>query len=89
MIPDADGKPESKKIDFDELTRQLDIELALKRAEWTQSGARRRTLRTMSLFFLALVLIGALFAFFFLFTTLPQPRANPGAPAAATPSPAP
>jgi hypothetical protein len=87
MIPDADGKPESKKIDSDEVMRQLDIELAQKRAEWAQAGARRSTFRALSLLFLAVVVIGALFAFFFLFTSLPQQRSNPSAPAADTPSP--
>ncbi|HEY2124244.1 MAG TPA: hypothetical protein VGG94_02175 [Chthoniobacterales bacterium] len=89
MIPDTDGKPESKKIDSDAMMRQLDIELAQKRAEWAQSGARRRTLRTLSLLFLALVVIAALYGFFFLFTNPPQPRSKQSAPATDTPSPGP
>ncbi len=87
MIPNGDGKPESDKIDPEQLTRLLDIELAQKRAEWAQAGTRYQKIRNMSLLFLALVIIGALLAFFFLFVRFTQDRPHPGEPpAAASPS---
>ena len=87
MIPNGDGKPESNKVDPEQLTRLLDMELAQKRTEWTQASTRYQKIRGMSLLFLALIVIGALLALFFLFTRLTQERPHPGAPPAATLSP--
>jgi hypothetical protein len=88
MISDGDGKPESKKTDAEELARRLEIELAQKRAAWAETGARYRRIRAASLLFLALVVMGALFAFFFLFTHLTQERPARGSQPDATSSPA-
>lgn len=87
MIPDGDGKSESDKIDPEQLTRMLDIELAQKRAGWAEAGARYHRIRTVSLLFLAIVVIGSLLAFFFMYTRLTQERPNSGARPAATTSP--
>ena len=73
MIPEADGKSESK-MDPDELARLLDIELAQKRAAWAEAGQRSRRIRTISFLFLAIVVLGALAAFVMVFTQLPQDR---------------
>lgn len=88
MISDGDGKPESNKIDPEELARRLEIELAQKRAEWAKTGVRYRGIRTASMLFLAFVVIAALLAFFFMFTRLTQERPVRGSQPTATPSPA-
>lgn len=82
MIPDGNGKPESRDIDSDQMMKILEIELAQKRAAWAQTSERYRKLRTASFLFLALVIMGAIFAFFFLFTRLSGEH-----PAAASPAP--
>ena len=88
MNSDSDGKSKSNKVDPEELTRLLEIELAQKRVAWVEAGTRYRKIRTVSLLFLALVVIGALAAFFFLFMRLGQER-PPGAMPAVTVSPSP
>ncbi len=87
MIPDGDGKPESGPIDPEQLTRLLDIELAQKRATWAEAAASYHRIRSISLLFLAIVIIGSLLAFFFMYTRLTQERPNPGARPASTSSP--
>jgi hypothetical protein len=82
MIPDANGKPESQSPDADELTTMLQIELAQKKMEWAAAAERYRKIRTMSFFFLALIIMGAVAAFVFIFSWLPTPRVAPPAPAA-------
>ncbi len=84
MIPDGNGKPESRDIDPDQMMKMLEIELAQKRTAWAQTSERYRRLRTASFFFLALVLMGALVAFFFLYTRLSgeHPAATSPAPSA-------
>ena len=78
MIPDGEGKPESNKMDSEQATRLLELELAQKRVEWAEAGARRQKIRTASFLFLALIILGALVAFFLLFTRLTQERSVPG-----------
>jgi hypothetical protein len=87
MIPDGDGKSESSKTDPEQLTRLIELEMAQQRAAWAQAEARHRKIRTMSFAFLAVVVIGALLAFFLLFTRVSQERPGPGTRAqpAATP----
>jgi hypothetical protein len=89
MIPDADGKPESSKVDPEELARLLAIELAQKRAAWAGAEARHRNIRMVSFFFLAIVIMGALVGFFFIFTSLTQNRVSPEPRPTATSSPSP
>lgn len=76
MIPDGEGKPESNKMDPEQVTRLLELELAQKRAAWAEAGARRQKVRTASFLFLALIVLGALVAFFLLFTRLSQERSG-------------
>jgi len=87
MIPDGEGKPESNKMDPEQMTRLLELELAQKRAAWAQAGARRQKIRTASFLFLALIVLGALVAFFLLFTRLTQERSAPGTRPASTATP--
>jgi type VI protein secretion system component VasF len=78
MIPDGEGKPESNKMDPEQMTRLLELELAQKREAWAQAGARRQKIRTASFLFLAIIVLGAMVAFFLLFTRLTQERSTPG-----------
>jgi len=78
MIPDSGGKSESSKTDPEELTRMIELEMAQQRAAWAGAEARHRKIRTMSFAFLAILVIGALLAFFLLFTRLTQERPTPG-----------
>jgi hypothetical protein len=77
MIPGGDGKSESNRMDPEEITRQLELAMAQERAAWAARLDRNRKIRTISFAFLAIVVIGALLAFFLLFTRL-QDRPNPG-----------
>ena len=62
MISDGNGKPESRQSDPEQVMKLLEIELAQKRAEWSQASERYRKMRTASFVFLALVILGALVA---------------------------
>ena len=90
-MPDGDRKREPDELDPAKLERLLDIELMQKRAAWQQAKASRSNLRTFSFMFLFLVIVGALLAFFFLFSSgemtnlrpeaelpTPPPTATPG-----------
>ena len=68
MMSDDDSKP--KSTDPEELARLLEIELMQKRNEWKQAAARARTIRMVSFVFLFLVILGALLAYFFVFSEL-------------------
>lgn len=72
---DTFGKTESVKNDPGELARVLELELIQKRAAWQRANTRYRTIRTMSVVFLFLVVIGSIAAFLFFF-----PRANEARP---------
>jgi hypothetical protein len=76
MIPDAHGKPESRKNDPEELARLLEIELAQKRAAWQSASARARKIRTASFLFLFFLAVATLLAFFFLLTQVNEKRMN-------------
>jgi hypothetical protein len=68
-MPDGDGKPEPPQIDPAKLEQLLEIELMQKRAAWQQAKAKRGNLGALSFMFLFLVIIGALLAFFFVFSS--------------------
>jgi hypothetical protein len=76
MIPNASGKPESIADDREQLTKLLDLELAQKRAAWKQARARYRTIRSMGFVFLFLLIIGTVFALFFVFSRVNEERTN-------------
>lgn len=79
MMSDEDSKP--KSTDPEELSRMLEIELLQKRSEWKQAAARARTIRMVSFVFLFLVILGALLAYFLIFSELsgnhPAPKPPP------------
>ena len=85
MIPDGDGKPESRPTDAEQLARLLEIELEQKKAEWAAKSARYRNMRTMAFLFLAVVIMGAIAGFFYVFTQMSQnggaarPKSSPSA----------
>jgi hypothetical protein len=64
---EAQPKPET---DPDALARALELELIMKRASWQKMRARRGTWRALSFFFLFLVLLGALLAYFYFSTQM-------------------
>jgi len=86
MNPDADRKPEP--VDSENLLRTLDIELMRQRAVRQQEGARYRSFRMMSMVFLLVVILGAMFAFYYIFLAggLDEMRARNETHATATPS---
>jgi hypothetical protein len=69
----------------EELSRLIEIELIQKRAEWQKTIARRKTVRSLSILFLFVVIMGGLLAFYFAFTRVNEQRAahppSPGASA--------
>ncbi len=86
MIPDTDGKGESAKSDPGQLARVLELELIQKRAAWQRANERSRTIRTLSILFLVIVIVGSLVAFFLVFSSFREQRGNqPGATPASVP----
>lgn len=77
MMPERGGKPESKGSEPEQLSRMIELELAEKRAQWKESATRRKKVRMASYFFLFLLIIGSLFAFFVLFLRVKEERTNP------------
>jgi hypothetical protein len=75
MIGDDHGKPEARSPDPDQLAKLLEIELIQKRAEWQRTVARRKSIRTASFFFLFIVIVAVLFAFFVI---MPRLREHAG-----------
>jgi hypothetical protein len=67
MNPHGNGKPEP--IDPEHMLRLLDLELMQKRALRKQAIARRNSLRAVSFFFLFIVIVGAVIAAYFAFTS--------------------
>jgi hypothetical protein len=90
-MPDGNRKPDHDAPDPEQLAKLLEIELMQKRAGWQQAKQRRGALRSVSFLFLFLVIIGALLAFWFLFSPdrvqelkENRPRSNEPAPSATT-----
>jgi hypothetical protein len=86
MNPDTDRKLEP--VDSENLLRTLDIELMRQRAVRHQEGARYRSFRMMSMIFLLVVILGAMFAFYYVFLAggLDEMRSRNETHATATPS---
>lgn len=64
-MPSAEKQPSNLVTDPDALAKVLEMELALKRAAWQRTRSRRGTWRALSILFLLLVIMGALFAYFY------------------------
>jgi len=58
----------------EELSRLLEIELIQKRAQWQKLSSRRSSLRSMSILFLFIMILGALAAFYLAFTRAGEAR---------------
>ena len=84
MIPDADGKLESRELDPEQLERLLELELMQKRAARKIASQRQLKVRLASFLFLFIMIVGTLFAFFVLMSRVNEERAN--RPAGATPA---
>ena len=91
IMAESNRKPEPRETDPAKLAEQLEIELILKRASWQQAKERRGNLRALSFAFLFLVIIGALFGFYYFATSeqVQELKAEAAARAEASPSPSP
>jgi hypothetical protein len=78
---DGNSNREQRVSEADALAKALDLELTLKRASWERARAKHNRWRLLSIFFVLLVLLAALFAFFFV---LPQIRSRGAVRANAT-----
>lgn len=84
MIPHVPGKSELADNDPEKISQFLELRLAQKRAEWKRAARHYRMLRSLSFLFLFVIIAGALFAFFVIFSRLNEGRA--GQPTAPTPA---
>jgi len=67
MNSNGDGKPET--VDPENVVRMLELELMQKRAARQMAGRRWTGLRAASLFFLFAVILGAVMAFYYFFSS--------------------
>jgi hypothetical protein len=70
MPEPGETRPNAPAADPEALAKALEVELILKRASWQKAQARRGTWRALSFLFLLLVIVGALFAWFYFASTL-------------------
>jgi hypothetical protein len=61
----------------EQLSRLLEIELIQKRAEWQRASARYKNIKAFSLFFLFLIILAGLAAFYFAFMKANEVRQRP------------
>ena len=82
-------KPGEEPPDPNQLAKLLELELMQKRASWQQGKQRLGALRALSFAFLALVVVGASFAFWFFFSSgqVSDLQSQRAAPREASPSP--
>ena len=62
--------------DAEELTKLLEIELIQKRTEWKRATTRNKNLKSLSLLFLAVVVMAGLAVFYFTFMRVQEGRQN-------------
>jgi hypothetical protein len=82
----TNGNPDSQPADPDQLMKSLEVELALKRAEWKKTGERSRSIRVSGFVFLFVLIVAAAMAFMFLISQVNEQRTN-GAPKMNTSAP--
>jgi cell division septal protein FtsQ len=70
MPAPEEREPPQPVADPEALAKALEIELILKRSSWQKTQARRGTWRALSFLFLFLVILGALFAWFYVMPSL-------------------
>jgi len=71
---DEKAAPGAASTNADELTKLLEIELIQKRTEWQRTTARNKNLKSVSLLFLALVVMAGMAAFYFMFMRVQEGR---------------
>ncbi len=91
IMAEGNRKPGGSETDPEKLAEQLEIELMLKRSSWQQAKARRGNWRALSFAFLFLVVLGALFGFYYLRSSdsVQELKSSAAERASATPSPVP
>ena len=72
MNPDDESKPEARAGDDDALLKALELELLQKRATWQKANAQRNAWRSVSFLFLFIVVMGTLFALYYVMTAVPR-----------------
>lgn len=68
---DSNSKQETEK-----LFQMLEVKLGQERVAWRQAKSKMRAVRTASFLFLFLLILGALIAFYFIFTRAQEQRVN-------------
>ena len=68
---DSNSKQETEK-----LFQMLEVKLGQERVAWQQAKSKMRVVRTASFLFLFLLIVGALIAFYFIFTRAQEQRVN-------------
>ena len=87
MNSNDESKPESRASDDDAMLKALEIELLQKRASWQKARGQRSAWRSASFVFLFIVVMGALFALYYVMTTVPhKPSELPAPTPAASPA---
>ena len=82
-MPEPDETESNRETDPEALGRALEMELIMKRAAWQRMRARRGTWRALIFLFLLVVILGALFAWFYFSSALPRPGREEQSPGAA------
>jgi hypothetical protein len=76
VITRPPGKPELAENDPEKISQLLELQLTQQRAAWKQASARYRLFRSLSFFFLFLVIAGGLFVFFVISSRFNEERTN-------------
>ena len=74
MSGDNSGSPNRSDLTPDELSQLLELELIQKRAQWQKVSLRRNSLRSVSIFFLFVMIVGTLAVFYFAFSRANEVR---------------
>lgn len=74
------SKPETVEQAPEALLRLLDLELRQKRQLWQKAAARHRNSRMLGFLAIFVVISGAFFALFFLFTQAREEKSNSSSP---------
>jgi len=86
-MADDEAKRNRPASDSEEINRLLEIELIQKRAAWQQASSRYKTLKSVSILFLFVVILGALLGFYFVMMRVSENRGNPKTTLSPAPSP--
>ena len=70
-------EPKTNEIDFEQLTRLLELELIQKRAAWKQAGERAHSIRAAGFVFLFVLVVACLVGGYFVFMRVNEQRTSP------------